>query len=149
MKPTKTCIVVADGAHARIYINDGPGKGIAELPQYAQTVDLKPSREIKSDSPGRAFDSAGQGRHAMEPQTDPKRHSKQEFHRELARQIEADLVAGKFDRLVLVSPPATLGDLRQSFSKNAAAKIHGELAKDLVKASDKELLTQLGNVLAI
>lgn len=149
MKPVKTCILVADGAHARVYLNEGPGKGISELEEYAEQIDLKPSRDIDADSPGRAFDSAGQGRHAMEPPTDSKRHTKQTFHRDLARKIDAEFVAGKFDRLVLVSPPATLGDLRQSLSKTTADKIHGEIAKDLIKASKPELVEQLGEVIAL
>jgi protein required for attachment to host cells len=140
---------VADGAHGRVYVNDGPGKGITELPKYARQLDLKPSREIDADRQGRSFDSAGQGRHAMEPPTDSKRHAKQEFHRALAQQIEAAVQAGEFDRLVLVAPPATLGDLRQELSKNASDKIHGEIAKDLIKASETELLVQLGKIMAV
>lgn len=149
MKPVRTCILVADGAHAQVFLNEGPDKGIVELDEYKQNIDLKPSREIDADKQGRAFDSGGEGRHAMEPPTDSKRHAKQEFHRELASRIETDLSTGKFDRLVLVAPPATLGDLRQSFSKNAADKIQGEIAKDLTKASPTELLLQLGKVMAV
>jgi len=149
VKPVKTCILVADGAHARAYLNDGPGKGISELTKFARDLDLKASRDIDADRQGRTFDSGGQGRHAMESPTDSKRHSKQEFHRQLSGDVEAALNAGEFDRLVLVAPPATLGDLRQGFSKGSADKIYGELAKDLVKASENELLEQLGNVLAV
>ncbi len=149
MNPVRTCIIVADGAHSRAYLNEGPGKGISELLRFSREIDLKASRDIDADKPGRTFDSGGKGRHAMESPTDSKRHIKAEFHRQLSADIEASLNAGEFDRLVLVAPPATLGDLRQGLSKSSAHKIQGELAKDLVKASEAELLEQLGNVLAV
>ena len=140
---------MADGAHARVYVNTGPNQGIAEVEKYARDLDLKPSRDIDADRPGRTFDSGGEGRHAMEPPTDAKRHAKQEFHREVAADIEAALKAGEFDRLVIVAAPATLGDLRQEFSKAVSEKIHGELAKNLIQADQGELQEQLGAVLAV
>jgi protein required for attachment to host cells len=149
MKPVKTCILVADGAHVRVYINEGPGKGIRELTEYAREIELKASRDIDADRPGRTFDSGGQGRHAMESPTDAKLHVKEEFCRQISKDIESALKAGEFDRLVLVAPPAILGDLRKQFSKTSLGKIHGELAKDLVNASDAELLLQLGHVMAV
>lgn len=149
MKPVKTCILVADGAHARAYLNDGPGRGISELREYAKDIDLKASRNIDADRPGRAFDSGGEGRHAMESPTDSKRYAKGKFARGLAEKINAAITAGEFDRLVLIAAPATLGDLRQHLSKRSSDNIHGEIAKDLTHASDKEILAQLGSVLAV
>ena len=67
MKPTRTWIVVADGARFGIYENLGPGKGLRELPEEAAEQADPPSREMGTDQPGRSFDSAGQGRHAMAP----------------------------------------------------------------------------------
>ena len=149
MKPVKTCILVADGAHARVYLNDGPGHGISEMKEYAKDIDLNASRDINADKPGRSFDSGGEGRHAMEPPTDAKRHAKGEFARGLAEKINTAMTAGEFDRLVLVAAPVTLGDLRQHLSKHASDNIHGEIAKDLTHANNKDLLAQLGSVLAV
>lgn len=149
MKPVKTCILVADGAHARVFLNEGPGLGIEELEEYSEDKDPRESRKIASDSPGRAFDSGGEGRHAMEPPTDPKRHEKQEFHREIADRIELAMKRHKFDRLVVVAPPRTLGNLREEFDKSANVKIHAEINKDLIKVSRDELLDHLGDVIAV
>jgi len=149
VKPIKTCILVADGAHARAFLNDGPGHGISELSEYAANIDLKASRDIDADRPGRTFDSGGQGRHAMESPTDSQRHVKDEFARTLAEKINAAITAGTFDRLVLVAPPATLGDLRQHLSKQSIQNIHGELARNLTQANETDILVQLGSVLAV
>lgn len=149
MKSIKTCILVADGAHARVFLNEGPGKGIEELEAYSEDKDIRESREIASDAPGRTFDSGGEGRHAMERPTDPKQHEKREFHREIAERIEAAMKKHKFDRLVVIAPPRTLGDLRGEFEKAPAVDIHAEINKDLIKASKSELLEQLGTVMAV
>jgi len=149
MKPVKTCILVADGARARAYLNSGPGRGISELKEYAKDIELKASRDIDADRPGRTFNIGGEGRHAMESPTDSKRHAKDEFARGLAEKINSAITSRVFDRLVLVAAPATLGDLRQHLSKQSCDNIHGEIAKDLTHAGDKEILAQLGSVLAV
>lgn len=149
MKPVKTWILVADGARARIYLNDGPGHGIKEISQHASQQAMKPSRDIDADRPGRTFNSAGEGRHAMEPPTDAKRHAKQEFAAELADTLKAALNAHKFDRLVVVAAPMTLGDLRKQFDKTVLNKVHGEIPKDLTSCDKDEITEQLGSVLAV
>jgi protein required for attachment to host cells len=85
----------------------------------------------------------------MESPTDSQRHAKDEFARNLAQKINAAMVAGEFDRLVLIAAPATLGDLRKHLSKQSSDNIHGEISKDLTQASDKEILGQVGSVLAV
>lgn len=149
MKPVRTWIVVADGARARIFENDGPGRGIKELPDESSEQELKPTREINADKPGRAFDSAGQGRHAMEPPTDPHRHAKRDFAAQLAKRLKSALDEHRYDRLVVVAAPVTLGDLRKEFDKGVMERVHGEIAKDLTRAQPPEIAKHLGSVLAV
>lgn len=149
MKPVKTWILVADGARARIFLNDGPGKGIRELAGHTSAKALKPSREIDADRPGRVFDSAGVGRHAMEPPTDPQRHAKHEFAAMLAQKLKAALDAHEYDRLIVVAAPLTLGDLRKQLDKTVLDRIHGEIPKDLTRAPDGEIAKRLESVLAV
>ncbi len=147
MKPVRTWILVADGARARIFLNDGPGHGLKPLSQIDH--ELKPSREIDADRPGRTFDSAGLGRHAKEPPTDPKRHSKQAFATQLADRLKAALNGHEFDRLIVVAAPVTLGDLRKELDKTVLNKLHGEIAKDLTHANEDEIAKHLESVLAV
>lgn len=149
MKAVKTWILVADAARARIFLNDGPGHGITELTERGVERDLKPSRDINADRPGRTFDSGGQGRHAMEPSTDPNRHQKFNFAKDVASMIAKAHHARSFDRLVMIAPPATLGDLRRALPKTVAGAIYGEIAKDLTQLSAKDLAGHLGDVLAV
>lgn len=149
MKPVRSWIVIADGAQARILENTGPGRGLTPLPAESMRTTLHPSREIYTDRPGRTFDSAGQGRHAKEAPTDPHRDEKRRFAADLADHLNAAALNHSYDRLILVAPPKTLGDLRQALSKEAATKISGELPKDLTPIADGDLPRHLGDVIAV
>jgi protein required for attachment to host cells len=149
MKPTVSWIVIADGAQARILANSGPGKGLSPLPGGEKHQPSRPTREINADRPGRSHDRMGPGRHAMEPPSDPQRTEKRRFAEDLADHLNAAALKHKYDRLVLVAPAKTLGDLRQALSKEAAAKVEGELSKDLTSTSDQDLPGHLSAVIAV
>ena len=149
MKPTRSWIVIADGAQVRILENEGPGKGLTPLPAEEMHQTLHRSRDINADRPGRTHDRMGPGRHSMEPTSDPHREEKRHFAEALAGHLNAEALKQRYDRLVLVAPPKTLGDLRQALSKEAAAKVDGELAKNLIKIPDSELAGHLGPVIAL
>jgi protein required for attachment to host cells len=122
MKRIITWILVADGSQARRFCNDGPGRGVAPLSDDLLTGRNLPGREIMSDRPGRTFDSVGQGRHAKEPRADPRAVEKRRFAHTLAAILEDGLNQGRFDCLVLVAPPRTLGLLRDELSKSLREK---------------------------
>jgi protein required for attachment to host cells len=149
MKKTVTWVLVADGARARILRNEGPGRGIEReiVREFAQ--DIPPGREIMADRPGRTFDSAGQGRHAMERPTDPREIEETRFLREIIAYVEKANHEHSFDRLVLVAPPAALGTLRAHLPKPLAEKVTGELNKDLTQVPVHDLAKHLGGVMAV
>lgn len=149
MKATRSWIVVADGARARILENTGPGKGLTALPDQEMHQSHVPTRDINADRPGRSHDRMGPQRHAMEPPSDAHREDKRRFAEELAQRLNSAAQSNSYDRLVLVAPAKTLGDLRQALSKEAAAKVEGELSKDLTPIPDHELAGHLGGVIAV
>src|SRR3546814_3558190 len=136
MKPTRIWIVIVDGAQARILENHGPGKGLVPLPAGVMQKTSRPSRDIDTDRPGRGYNPMGQ-HHTMDSPSDSHREEKRRFADLLANHINAAALDRSYDRLILVAPPKTLGDLRQSLSKEAAAKLDGELPKDLTKVADQ------------
>ncbi|NIA70333.1 host attachment protein [Pelagibius litoralis] len=149
MKSVRSWIVVADGAHARILENDGPGKGLTPLTAEETNRTPRPSREIDADRPGRTHDRMGPGRHAMEPPSDAHRNEKRRFAEDLAQQLNTAVLRHRYDRLILIAPAKTLGDLRRSLNKEATARIHGELPKDLTPIADGDLADHLAEVIAL
>jgi len=147
MKPTVTWILIADGAHARLFANRGPGKGVEQLEVI--NGDHRPDSELVRDSLGRSFESVGDTRHAITPKTDPHRELKRDFAKHLGKVLEQGLAEKAYDRLVLVAPPAALGDLRASLSEPVKHAIYAELDKDLVKTPTDNLAEHLGAVMPI
>ena len=134
-----TWILIADGAKARVVEQDKESRRYRpafEEPHFGTTAQ---SKEIASDRPGRTFDSGGEGRHAMEPSTDPQRYAKLSFARELADRLSQAANRQEFDRLILVAAPRTLGDLRSMLPDSVKAKVAVEIDKDLTNTPDQEL----------
>lgn len=150
MKKTVTYILVADGARARLYANHGVGKGLQPVSGATHRADLHHhDREILADKPGRAYNSVGQGRSAMEPQTEWHRFEKHKFAREMAKVLDSAAANKAFDRLILVAPPATLGDLRTELGDATRKMVTAELPKDLTRHAEQELPQHLAAVLAV
>ena len=150
MKKTVTYILVADGARARLYANHGVGKGLQPVSGATHKADLHHhDREILTDKPGRAFSSVGSGRSAIEPQTEWHRFEKHKFAREMAKVLDEAAANKAFDRLILVAPPATLGDLRMELGEATRKMVSAELPKDLTRHAEQELPQHLGGVLAV
>lgn len=140
----KTWILVADGAHGRLYESEGKGKDLKLVRSDDSEAARKRSRDIDTDAPGRTFDSAGPGaRHAMAPPTDPKDHAEYEFVRDLAEVMRDGVVNHKCDRVVIVAPARALGNLREVLDHTVKERISAEVNKDLVKSPPKDLREHL------
>lgn len=144
-----TWIVIADGMHARILRQDAPGGNL--VPALAEEI-IDPAvhgfaRDLKSDHPGRAFDTGSGARHAMEPRHDPHVQQKQHFAKRVAELINAAAGRNEFAKLILVAPPKTLGELRADLNEHARKRVTGELDRDLVRTPMTELQRHLKDVL--
>ena len=149
MKATRTWIVVADGATARLFENTGPGKGMAPLSDGEMQGSHEPTRGIGSERPGRVHDRWGPGRHAMAPRADWHLQQKRDFLKAVAARLEAAAAGKAFDRLILVAPAKALGELRAALGREAAARVAGELPKDLTKVAIPELSGHLDDLIAL
>ena len=98
--------------------------------------------ELGTDRPGRSFDLVGSGRHAMESPSDLHREQKRQFARRVAETIRARQATKSFDRLVLVAPPVTMGDLRAALDKVKAA-VAAEVVADLTNTPMSEIPAHL------
>jgi protein required for attachment to host cells len=139
MKPIRTWVVIADAARARVFETRGKGTGLTAVADMALDAELAPSREIGTDRPGRSFESVGSTRHAMQSPSDLHREQKRQFARRIAEAVEARQATKSFDRLVLVAPPVTMGDLRAALPAKVKAAVAAELVADLTNTPVSEL----------
>jgi protein required for attachment to host cells len=149
MKPHVTWIVVADRGRALVFENTGPGKGVKRAAMPEKASPHRAAREIMADKPGRAFDSKGQGRHAMEPQTDPVKVELRHFLAEVIGDLSRAHRDKKFDRLVLIAPPVSLGEMRKLLPQELEQLVIGEIDKDLTHVNANELARHLGEVMPV
>ena len=147
MKPLRTWILIADGARARILENHGPRHEPIVVEGLNFSADHSATRDLVSDRQGRSFASQGTSRSALEPRSDPHRQLKKGFAHHLADILASELERNSFSRLILVAPPATLGDLRAAISDQVRATIVGESAHDLTKTPNHEIAKHLGDLL--
>jgi protein required for attachment to host cells len=140
-----TWVLVADGGHVKVLEWRGPR--LTLLNDLTLAIDLPPSHNLVSDRPGRSFESQGRARHAIVGRSDPHRRLKREFAKQIAHMLAKELTAKRYERLVVVAPPATLADLRNAYSKTMREKVIGEFAHDLVKLPTARLSRRLALLL--
>ena len=126
--PHNAFIVVADGVGARFFRNSGKDFEIALVPDG----DLKPSN-LENDGP-----SGHRPPESSDQDTDEATFAKQLAHELYRRAHEA-----KFEALVLVADPRTLGRIRPLLHKEVQDRVVSEIHKTLTKASISELVKSL------
>lgn len=123
-------VIVADGEKALFLINEGDEK-FPNLQVHRQFANENPpNREQMSDRQGRAYDSIGGHRSAVE-EADWHRIEKEKFAREIADRVYKMAHRGEFENLVIAAPPLVLGALRKELHKEVAGRLIGEITKTL------------------
>ena len=149
MKPKTTWVLLANAGQARICVNEGRNDGISEIEGMTFENELLPARDIMADKPGRAYDSVGGGRHAMEYASDPAEHAEQKFANQLGAILDKARTDKQFDRLSIAAGPSMLANLRSALTPQTRSCIHAEIDKDYTKTPVKdfpELLRRAGAI---
>jgi protein required for attachment to host cells len=123
-------ILVANSSYAEIYSLKG-----RELHRIEQ-IDFPEGRlkgsEIYSDRPGRGFESTGSGtRHALTSQIDAHGHEQQVFAHKLADYLRKAKAEKSFEKLIIISPPEFLGELRRTLNDDVKKVIEKEFKKEI------------------
>ena len=131
-------VVVCDGKKALVLENAGDEKFLnLKTKQVFDHPDPK-TREIGTDAPGRAFNSVGHARGAME-QTDWHTQEEERFLQEIAGLLDAEVKAGHVKGIVIVAPPRALGVLRPAYTHDLRKALRDEIDKDFVKMPVHEI----------
>jgi protein required for attachment to host cells len=131
--PAKMWLLVADEGRARLFSADAARGPLHELHDIIDPEGRSRDQDLVTDRPGRTFDSGGEGRHAMEPSTEPTEVEAIGFAKRLAETMDAARTRGRFEHLGLVAAPGFLGHLRKSLSDELAKHVVLEVDKDLTR----------------
>jgi protein required for attachment to host cells len=115
-----------------IYTSKGGKAPLSEHKRFSHPSSRLHDRELTTDLPGRAYDSSGQGQHAMEQPLDPKKHEALLFAKELSDFLHHACTTGSCDKLYVAAAPAFLGILREHYSKPVQTALAKELDLNMV-----------------
>ena len=127
--PNNTLVLVADGRKMLFLRNHGDAAQIDLRVEAYRAQDNPPNRDQASDAPGRSFASVGSRRSAME-EADFHQIEEDRFAAEAADLLRDRALGGDFEKLVVVAPPHTLGELRKHYHKEVSSRIIDEINKD-------------------
>jgi len=142
------CVVVADGARARLFSlreASAPGAGGPNLVEISDLTNPDLAAEVLrgDERSGHSVASASSGSHGFE---DHRERHRSESERRFAKRIvtEAAQVVGRerAGSLVLAAEAQMLSHLREALNLPATVRVR-EVAKDLVKLTPHELYAHL------
>lgn len=142
--PHDAFVVVADGRKMLFFRNDGDAAYPNLIVERVREQDNPPNRDQATDGPGTSFSSVGNGRSSYE-ETDFHQLEEDRFAAETAERLRKRALANNFEKLIVVAPPRTLGELRKHYHKEVSSRLIGELDKDLTGHPVREIEIALVN----
>ncbi|HVZ00896.1 MAG TPA: host attachment protein [Dongiaceae bacterium] len=145
-----TWVLVADGARAAFFHNDGPGKGLEPIFELGEHRHGADTHEMMSDKQGSMRGGPGtSGSAALLPRHDPHEAEEKRFVEHLAKELDEAVKAKRFDRLIIAAPPRALGNIRKALSTATAKLVSAEYDKDLTRSSPADIAKHLEDHLAV
>lgn len=140
-------VVVADSAKARFLTAESRVAKLAEIHAMEHGEGRLREHDMISDRPGRAFDSAGEGRHAMSSQVGPKEQESIKFAKLVADYLEGERNNNSIDSLYVMASPEFLGHLRNHFSDSLSQLVTASIDKNFVDDRADVIRAQLPDFL--
>lgn len=128
--PHGTFVVVADGEKMLFLRNEGDDEYPNLELERKRKQDNPPDREQKANRRGRTSESTNNTRYAYE-ETDFHQLEEDRFAVETAELLKKRALENDYDKLIVVAPPRTLGEMRQHYHVEVKNRLLGEIDKDL------------------
>ena len=145
--PYDAWVLIADGEKALFLKNltdaQDPHLEVVRKEEQENPKDIDQS----ANRPGRMPDNGPGQRSAMDD-TDWHQLAKDRFAGELAEILYRKAHQGAFDRIVLVAPPHTLGELRREIHKEVADRVVAEVPKTLTNHPVDQIETLVAREIA-
>ena len=143
-----TWVAVADGEKAVILRNHDIDQRPDLRVLSVREIDNPADREQSADRPGRLNDGrAGSARKSAVEETDFHQLAKAQFAKDFAARLNKAAHEGGFDRLVVIAPPTTLGELRAEYGPSLKGRLVAEIDKDLTKHPIEDIERQVAAAL--
>jgi len=139
---SKHWIIVADNSVARIFTVEDPRGELQQVDLLEHPEAHEHARDLNADRPGRSFDSAGEGRHAMGVSVDPVEQEIIRFTKQVGKHVKAACLDGRCNRVMVVAGPHLLGLLRQQFDLPPDVRVT-EIEKNLGQYDAREIRSHL------
>jgi protein required for attachment to host cells len=132
-------VLVADGQKMLFFRNEGdeayPNLEVVTASEH----DNAKTSERGTDQPGRSAAGGAARGQGMTVKAGRSAYSNTDFHTleetrfaaDAAEMLKKRALANEFDKLLIVAPPTTLGELRKHYHKEVEQRLVGEIAKDL------------------
>lgn len=140
---SKTWILVADAARARLFELPKKGANLTEIACYTHPDGRTPGCHPAHGRLPRAQESNSAARHAIEPRTTLREKNAKKFAVALSDVVQRGRLEGRYDELVLMAPPRFLGTLHDRLDEQTRKCVVGEIGNDFLKLSPDELRTHL------
>jgi len=144
-----TWILVAESSRARILKTDSRIGSLVEHDCLEHSAGRLQEQDLVSDHPGRSFDSAGQGRHAMQTRINPRQQELISFVAQVADYLDQAFNRGEFNQLIMIAGPAFLGLLRKKLSDRAVAAVVMQMDQNLGHHTVEEIRRHLPDHLPV
>lgn len=145
MKPIATWILLANARNANVLVNLGPGKGLAPLKGMSWQA---PARPEFRDKAGVGHSIAGPSLAAVDD-GDVQLEANKLFAKEIVQDLKRKHSSKTFHRLVIVSGPNMLGQLRAALGDQLRDVLVGEIPKDLSSLTLDSIQKHLGEIIAV
>ncbi len=136
-------VLVADSSRAQIFSGNAPRDSLQEVATFTHAESRMHEQELTSDLPGRAFDSGGQGRHAMGQSVEPKQQEAIVFAKQIVDYLETGRKRSQYGKFYVFAAPAFLGLLRKQYTPALVSVLVQEVDKDLTQMEVGEIRNHL------
>lgn len=141
--PKKLWALVTDSGCGRLIELERSPKRIEEILSREAPERRQQDSQIRTDAAGREYNTSGPVSHSKQPRTDAHDDAERQFVKEWVDGLQGALLKGRFEHLMVVADPTTLGRLRENMDKPLKEAVVAEDDRDLTKLKLDDLEPQL------
>ncbi|MEM8826904.1 MAG: host attachment family protein, partial [Pseudomonadota bacterium] len=131
-------VCVVDGEKLLLLVTEGDSEHPNLEVVRKETQDNPPDREQSANRRGRQSESTGPRTYAYDD-TDFHQLAEDRFASDAADILYKRAHAGKFENLIVIAPPNTLGEIRKSYHVSVEDKLLGEIDKEATNLPPDEI----------